>query len=144
MPTGNYESDFYAWTQEQSALIRAKMWSSIDLDHLAEEIEDMGKSEKRTLESQLEVLIMHLLKWQVQKDRRSKSWQRTIKDQRRRLTIHLKDNPSLKATLLESIERIYPSAVVDAANETSLDDEMFPSVCPYTVEQLFNPDFLPD
>lgn len=65
---------FFAWTQEQSALIRAKRWSEIDVEHLAEEVEDMRKSERRSLESRLEILLMHLLKWQVQKDRRSNSW----------------------------------------------------------------------
>lgn len=74
MPAYHYKTDFFAWTQEQSALIRAKRWSEIDVEHLAEEVEDMRKSERRSLESRLEILLMHLLKWQVQKDRRSNSW----------------------------------------------------------------------
>ena len=73
-----HKTDFFAWTQEQSALVRAKRWSEINVGHLAEEVEDMGKSERRSLESCLEVLLMYLLKWQVQKDRRSNSWRRTI------------------------------------------------------------------
>jgi hypothetical protein len=144
MPAHHYNTDFFAWTREQSALIRARRWSEIDVEHLAEEIEDMGKSEKRTLESRLEVLLMHLLKWQVQKDRRSNSWRRTIKDQRRRLEKHLSENPSLKAVLLEVVEDIYPSAIVAAANETGLDDEQFPADCPYSVGQILDADYLPE
>ena len=128
MPAYHYKTDFFAWTQEQSALIRAKRWSEIDVEHLAEEVEDMGKSERRSLESRLEILLMHLLKWQVQKDRRSNSWRRTIKDQRRRLEKLLSENPSLKAE----------------ANETGLDNENFPANCPYSVEQILNADYLPD
>ena len=144
MPAYHYKTDFFAWTQEQSALIRAKRWSEIDVEHLAEEVEDMGKSERRSLGSRLEVLLMYLLKWQVQKDRRSNSWRRTIKDQHRRLEKLLSENPSLKAELLEFVEDVYPSAIVAAANETGLDDENFPANCPYSVEQILDADYLPE
>lgn len=142
--TTYYQQDYYAWTQEQAALIRAGQFSKLDLAHLADEIEDMGKSEKRALESRLEVLLMHLLKWQIQQDRRSKSWRLTIADQRRRLLKLLGENPSLKAALAESIEDIYPSAVIAAVNETGLDIERFPSACPYTQSQIFDSDYWPD
>jgi len=102
--TTAYQQDFYAWAKEQSALIRAGKLSDIDWTHIAEEIEDMGKSEKRAMESRLEVLLTHLLKWQFQPSRRSKSWQLTLKDQRRRLGKLLQENPSLKSVLSESIE----------------------------------------
>lgn len=144
MPAYHYKTDFFAWTQEQSTLIRAKRWSEIDVEHLAEEIEDMGKSERRSLESRLEILLMHLLKWQIQKDRHSNSWGRTIKDQRRRLEKLLSENPSLKAELLEFVEDVYPSAIVAAANETGLDDENFPTNCPYSVEQILDSNYLPE
>ncbi len=144
MSAHHYDTDFFAWTREQSALIRAQRWSEIDVDHLAEEIEDMGKSEKRALESRLEVLLMHLLKWQVQKDWRSNSWRRTIKDQRRRLEKLLSENPSLKAELLGFVEDVYPSAIVAAANETGLDDEKFPVSCPCSIEQILDADYLPE
>lgn len=142
--TTAYQQDFYAWAKEQSSLIRAGKLSELDWMHIAEEIEDMGKSEKRAMESRLEVLLMHLLKWQFQPNRRSKSWQLTIKDQRRRLEKLLQENPSLKSVLPESIAEIYPSAIIAAVNETGLDDECFPSVCPYSVNQIFDPSFLPD
>ena len=142
--TTAYRQDFYAWAQEQAALIRAGKLSDIDWVQVAEEIEDMGKSEKRAMESRLEVLLMHLLKWQVQQDRRSKRWQRTIKDQRRRLDKLLLENPSLKSLFAESITDVYPSALIAAANETGLDEDRFPETCPYTAHQIFDPEFLPD
>ena len=144
MPIYQYNTDFFAWTREQSALIRARRWSEIDVEHLADEIEDMGKSEKRALESRLEILLMHLLKWQVQRDRRSNSWRRTIKDQRRRLEKLLSENPSLKAELLEFVEDVYPSAIVAAANETGLDDEKFPTSCPYSIGKILDANYLPE
>ena len=125
-------------------MIRAKRWSEIDVEHLAEEVEDMGKNERRSLESRLEILLMHLLKWQVQKDRRSNSWRRTIKDQRRRLEKLLSENPSLKVELLEFVEDVYPSAIVASANEAGLDDENFPVNCPYSVEQVLDSNYLPE
>lgn len=142
MPAYHYKTDFFAWTQEQSALIRAKRWSEIDVEHLAEEVEDMGKSGRRSLESHLEILLIHLLKWQVQKDWCSNGWRRTIKDQRRRLEKLLSENPSLKAELFEFVEDVYPSAIVVAANETGLDDEKFPTSCPYSIGQILDADYL--
>ena len=142
--TTAYRQDFYAWAQEQAALIRAGKLTDIDWAQVAEEIEDMGKSEKRAMESRLEVLLMQLLKWQIQQDRRSRSWQRTIKDQRWRLDKLLRENPSLKSLLAESIADVYPSAVIAAANETGLDEDRFPDTCPYTDGQLFDPEFLPN
>lgn len=140
----HYETDFFAWTKEQSALIRAGRWSEVDVEHLAEEVEDMGKSEKRTLESRLEVLLMHMLKWQYQPERRGNSWRLTIKDQRRKLEKHLKENPSLKAALLEFVEDAYPSAIVAAVNEAGLDGNIFPADCPYSIQQIFDQDYLPE
>ena len=144
MSAQSYETDFFAWTREQSALIRAGRWSEIDVEHLAEEVEDMGKSERRTLESRMEVLLMHLLKWQHQPERRGNSWWLTIKDQRRKLEKHLKENPSLKAALSEFVEDAYPSAMVAAVNETGLHSSRFPSECPYSIAQIFDPDYLPE
>lgn len=136
-----YDHDFYAWTQEQAALLRAGRLSEVDLAHLAEEIEDMGKSEKRTLESRLEVLLMHLLKWQFQPVLRSRSWELTIKDQRRRLDRHLRENPSLRSRLAEIVADVYPSSAILAERETGLDG--FPDVCPFTIEQLFDDSYFP-
>ncbi|PZV12081.1 MAG: DUF29 domain-containing protein [Leptolyngbya sp.] len=137
-----YESDFYAWTQKQAQLLRSAQLDDLDLLHLAEELEDMGRSEKRELASRLEVLLMHLLKWQWQPNLRSRSWQLTIKEQRLRLVKHLAENPSLKALLSDYLESSYQLAMLSAERETGLDS--YPGGCPYTLEQVLNPDFLPE
>ena len=138
----SYEQDFYAWTQEQAELLRSGQLQLIDIQNLAEEVEDMGRAEKRELESRLEVLLMHLLKWQFQPSIRSRSWQLTIKEQRLRLQRHLKQNPSLKSAIPDVFADVYQLAVVSAERETSLD--IFPDVCPYDFEQVMTEAFLPD
>jgi len=138
----SYEHDFYAWTQAQSQLLRSGQLQLIDIHNLAEEIEDMGRAEKRELESRLEVLLMHLLKWQFQPTKRSRSWQLTIKEQRLRLQRHLKQNPSLKAAIADVVVDAYQLATISAEKETGLD--VFPNTCPYTSEQVLLDEFLPD
>lgn len=137
-----YSTDFFAWTQQQAALLKAGKWSELDLEHLAEEVEDMGKSEKRTLESRLEVLLLHLLKWQYQPAFRGRSWRLTIKEQRIRLAEHLQENPSLKGTLEQCLNKAYRLAIIGAERETGL--EGFPEACPYPVEKVMDAEFLPD
>jgi hypothetical protein len=138
----SYQVDFYAWTQEQAHLLRNKKLERLDWENLAEEIEDMGRSEKRQLESRLEILIMHLLKWQFQPNLRSRSWQLTIKEQRLRIEKLLANNPSLKNALALSVESVYPLAVISAERETGL--SCFPNVCPYELTFIFKSDFFPD
>jgi hypothetical protein len=138
----DYERDFYGWTQQQAKLLRSKQIEQIDWEQIAEEIEDMGRSEKRQLESRLEVLIMHLLKWQFQPNFRSRSWQLTIKEQRLRLLKLLTENPSLKSSLEESKEKIYPLAVISAEKETGL--STFPDTCPYELTEILAPEFFPE
>lgn len=139
-----YEQDIIAWADEQARLIRAKRFDLLDLEHIAEEIEDVGKSEKRELASRMAVLLSHLLKWQFQSGRRGASWQRTIKEQRKEIIYDLKVTPSLKALLNDSEwhEMIWGRAVGIAANETGLDD--FPESCPWTTEQILDQNFLPN
>jgi hypothetical protein len=140
LPT--YENDFYAWTQHQAYLLKTGQFHKIDWHHIAEEIEDIGRSEKRELESRLEVLIMHLLKWQFQTNLRSHSWQLTIKEQRLRLERLLEENPSLSAALLAAtIEKTYQLAIISAERETGLFS--FPETCPYSLTEIFSPEFLP-
>lgn len=138
----DYQADFYAWTQQQAELLRNKKIEQIDWCNLAEEIEDMGRSEKRQLENRLEVLIMHLLKWQFQPNFRSRSWQLTIKEQRLRIEKLLLENPSLKSKLADTKEKIYPLAVISAEKETGLSS--FPEICPYDLAEILAPEFLPD
>ncbi|CAC5343450.1 MULTISPECIES: DUF29 domain-containing protein [Planktothrix] len=142
MNSTTHEQDFYAWTQEQSQLLKTGQLHQIDWQNIAEEIEDMGRSEKRQLDSRLELLIMHLLKWQFQPNLRSRSWQLTIKEQRLRLSKLLQKNPSLQPNLTEAIEDVYPLATLSAERETGL--SLFPEICPYTLSEILSLEFLPE
>lgn len=139
-----YDRDFYAWANEQAGLLRAGKLSEADLEHIAEEIESMGKSEKRELVNRLSVLLMHLLKWQFQPSTRGTSWRLTIEEQRDRLADHLADNPSLKSTLDASIASSYRLAILGAARETGLDRTVFPSTCPWSFDQMMDEGFWPE
>lgn len=123
--------------------MRAGRLSEADIEHVAEEIESMGKTEKRELASYLTVLLLHLLKWQHQPGRRSASWQATIRVQRRDLAVHMDDNPSLKAMLPQAIDQAYSNALIEAGAETGLLESAFPAVCPWTFGHITNPSFWP-
>ncbi|MFZ4661647.1 MAG: DUF29 domain-containing protein [Caldilineaceae bacterium] len=138
-----YDLDFYQWTQSQSDLLRVEGWEQLDWQHIAEEIESLGKKDKRQVQSRLAVLITHLLKWEYQPEKRSPSWRKTLKEQRFRLMLILNDSPSLKVGLPEFIAVVYPYAVENAADETGLDRRLFPVVCSYRIEQVLDPVFLP-
>ena len=139
-----YEADFYQWSLEQARLLRSGEWKSVDVEHLAEEIEDMGKSLRREWESRLKVLIVHLLKWVFQPELRGISWQLTIQEQRDQLHELLADNPSLKNQMTASLDRTYPRAVKRTALETSLIEETFPKECPFRFEDIPNESFWPN
>lgn len=139
-----YEGDIVAWAREQACLLREGRFSELDVEHIADEIEDVGKSEQRELVSRMGVLLAHLLKWQHQPGRRGSSWQRTIKDQRRRLERRLRQTPSLRGTLddAEWWADMWDEAVEQAIAETGLDT--FPQACPWKVEQVLDADFFPE
>ena len=139
-----YENDFFSWTQEQAGLLKAKNFSEIDIDNLIEEIEAMGRSEKRELQSRLAVLLMHLLKWRYQPIRRSKSWTLTIQGQRIDVLDVLEDNPGLKHQLDAILSHAYRSARISAAKETGLDLQIFPNACPWPFSDIMDNDFYPD
>lgn len=138
-----YESDFYAWTQEQAALLRERHWAQIDLDHLIEEIDSLGKQERQQLENRLGVLLGHLLKWQFQPEQHGNSWLATIREQRRKVEKRLNQNPSLQPYLLEAMQEAYEDAVDLAVRETNLPYKTFPEACPYSFEQTLDNKFLP-
>ncbi len=140
----SYDNDFYAWAMEQAALIRAGNLAAIDLENVAEEIESMGRSEKRELINRLNVLLLHLLKWQYQPSFQGRSWRLSIEEQRYRLKGHLRDNPSLKAKVPEAIADAYHIAQVEAERETGLPRSTFPDTCPWSFEQINTPDFWPE
>ena len=139
-----YDRDFHAWAHEQAALLRAGKLADADIAHIAEEIESMGRTEKRELVSRLTVLLMHLLKWQFQPERRGRSWVATIRNQRLDVADHLADNPSLKARLPESLAAAYERARNSAAAETDLPDSLFPRECPWSFEQIMGAEFWPE
>ncbi|WP_236848598.1 DUF29 domain-containing protein [Candidatus Thiodictyon syntrophicum] len=126
-----YERDFYAWASEQAGLLRAGQLAAVDLAHVAEEIESMGRSERRELVNRLVVLLPHLLKWRFQTGRQGNSWRLSIKEQRIRLKLHLEDNPSLKSHLDWAITQAYQLAVIEAERETGLPESTFPVICPF-------------
>ncbi len=140
-----YDQDFVQWTTRNAELLRAGRWQEADLEHIAEEIEDMGKSRRRALESRLEVLLTHLLKWQAQPERRavSPSWRATIKTQRSRINRLLREAPSLRNALTEDLAEAYEDAVTWAAAETGLPEDSFPASCPFPLEQIMDPGFYP-
>jgi hypothetical protein len=140
----DYQKDFYAWTQEQAALLKAGRLHELDLINLLEEIETMGRSEKRELNSRLTVLLVHLLKWHYQSGRQSKSWQLSIEGQRDNCFDVLDDNSSLKPQLNELINRAYSKARTLAAKETGLDKSVFPMTCSWTLAQILDNEFYPD
>ena len=139
-----YDQDFYAWTQEQAKLIKDNLLGKLDLIHLQEELISMGASERRELDSRLGVLLMHLLKWKYQPARQCKSWIRTIKIQRIDVIKHLKNNPSLRSVAGEYLLDAYNTAILKAAEETNLDDDVFPVNCEWTIDQVLDNNFYPN
>lgn len=144
MSASLYDNDFYAWTNEQASLLRAGKLSAADIEHIAEEIESMGRSEQQQLENRLVVLMLHLLKWQFQPGRRGSSWQATIRIQRISLARHIKKNPSLKAALPETLIDAYEIARIEAASETALSEATFPAACPWSFERIMDAEFWPE
>jgi hypothetical protein len=139
----SYETDVVAWAEEQVALLRAGRLSELDIEHIAEEIEDVGKGERRELASRVSVLLAHLLKWRYQPGRQGSSWRRTIKEQRRAIEAHLHETPSLRRALADGhwFAGVWADAVAKAAEETGLD--VFPEDCPWTIEQVLDPTYYP-
>jgi hypothetical protein len=144
--SAQYDQDFYSWTQEQAKALREGRLTELDREHLAEEIEDMGKSEARGLRSQLARLLKHLLKWVHQPellDRKRNSWGISIRDARRKIRECLEENPGLRSRLPELFEKGYIDAIVEVVEETNLPDATFPTVCPWTLEQVLDDAFWP-
>jgi hypothetical protein len=140
----SYDQDYYLWFADQAQLLRSGMWDRIDAEHLAEELEDMGKREKRALRSRTVVLLVHLLKYAHQPERRGPSWSGTIREQRKQLDELLNDSPSLKPLLIEALDDYYLSAKMLAAGETGLVESAFPVSCPFSLHELLDETFWPD
>ena len=148
MSTANnlYEQDLHAWALHNATLLRQGHLAEVDAEHLAEELEDMGANKKRAIARHLMRLLQHLLKYKMQPQLRSKSWQLTIRNQREDLQELLEESPSLVHTLHDPgrLRRAYARAVSEASIETGIDESVFPRECPFTLEQALDPDFWPE
>jgi hypothetical protein len=144
-PTNDlYEVDFYAWTQEQARLLRERRFDDLDLDNLVDEVESVGRSDKRQIESRLEVLMAHLLKWKFQPGGRGNGWMSTIFEQRRRLIRLVEDSPSLREFFRQEVFNSYAAGRLLAAKETGIAFGLFPEECPFTPEQALDLDYFPE
>ena len=140
----DYDTDFYAWAQQQAQALRAKDWGALDLKHLAEEVEDLRKTERRGVRSQLRLILSHLLKWVYQPEKRTESWRSTIANGRVLVQEDLEDLPSLAPELETLAAWAYLRARRDAVKDTSLPPATFPEVCPWPVEKVLAEDFWPE
>ena len=139
-----YDEDFLLWIEKTARLLRDGCVDELDIEHLAEEIEDMGSSQRLELESRLRVLLTHLLKWGWQRDQRSNSWKATAANQRAELRALFRQSPSLKSQVPKVIAESYRDALRQASLETDLPGEKFPQRCPFTPEQILDDDFFPE
>lgn len=138
-----YDQDFYAWLLMSAQLLRERRFPELDVENLAEELEGMARSDRRQLVNRFAVLLAHLLKWQFEPERRSKSWKGTIKEQRKRIELLLKDSPSLKYDIDDKIHDAYELAIIMASNETGLNEQIFPQTCEYSFKEILDNKFFP-
>jgi hypothetical protein len=138
-----YDADYLRWIETTVKQLRCQDYATVDWENLIEEIEDMGRSERRSLESNLIVILLHLLKWQFQPEHRSGSWESRLIEHRRRVQEALGDSPSLKPCLDTTFDKCYAAAVKQAKAETGLPLEAFPPQSPYSPTEVLNDEFLP-
>lgn len=138
-----YETDFVLWAEKTAQLLRSRAFEKVDWESVIEEIESLGRSDKRSLRSQVTRVMAHLLKWEYQQSSRTNSWRLSITEGRFQIRQLLKDSPSLKPYLAEIESQCYQDAVEWASAETELPVETFPVACQYSLAQVLNPRFLP-
>jgi transcriptional regulator of aromatic amino acid metabolism len=139
-----YDQDFSLWLETTANLLKNRQLDQIDYDNLIEEIEAMGRSEKAAIESNLRILLMHLLKWKYQPQKRTNSWKFSIIENSLRINKAFRDSPSLRRYFNEVFEEAYQDARLLASGETGLQKETFPQICPFKREDILNPEYLPD
>ena len=147
MPVPLYDTDFYQWTQTQAAALRQKDFAALDLANLAEEIDSLGKSDRRAITHQLERLLMHLLKWVYQpqeRTHRGRSWRSSIYQARSAIADLIEESQSLQDYPAQRLTLAYERARQQVATQTGLPLTTFPDVCPWSPEQLQDPTFIPD
>lgn len=142
--SATYTADFNLWIQQTVQLLREHHWHEVDLEHLIEEVEGLGKSERRGIASQLTRLLLHLLKWQYQPQRRSDSWLDSITDARTQIDLAIVDSPSLKSYPAEQLEQSYQRTRRQAAKQTEIPLSVFPEECPYSIDLVLAEDWLPE
>ncbi len=142
--SSTYDTDAYTWALAQADALRRRSSNELDWDNLAEEIESVGKSQAAELRSRYITLLMHLLKWAYQPERRSRSWRNTITRERREIVRHLDGNPGLKPQRDELLGSAYGTARIDASTETDLPQETFPETNPFTLAEAMDEEFWPD
>ena len=135
-PRTRYEDDVYTWVLEQVALLQAGRLNEVDALNIAEELADVAKAEFRGLTSAIAMLTQHLLKWDHQPNRRSRSWELSVREQRSRILEAIADSPGLKSRLSDAIERGYRSGRNGALEETKLPDVAMPEACPYSFDEM--------
>lgn len=138
-----YERDFHAWIQENARLLKEQQWSEVDWVNVIEEIEALGRAERKALRSNLIRVVQHLLKWHYQPQKRSRSWIKTIVEHRQRIASDLKDSPSLKPYLEEVYSECYQNACELASTETGIAQKFFPPEPPFSLAEVLNPNFAP-
>lgn len=139
-----YEADYVLWIEANLERLKAGDYAQVDWTNLIEEIEYVSRKERRSLKSNLVVVLLHLLKWQYQRERRSRSWKGSLEEHRRRMRDILETSPSLKSYLQQCYEQVYADAVRQATAETDLPRSLFPVDCPYRLDQVLDPEFLPE
>ncbi len=139
-----YSTDFNLWIDQTAQLLRERRWHEIDLPNLIQEVENLGKSERRGIASQLTRLLLHLLKWQYQPQLRTDSWLDSITDARTQIELAIEDSPSLSNYPAEQLEKSYQRARLQAARQTKMNVSVFPEICPYSLELVLAEDWLPE
>lgn len=146
-PSSLYDRDFYLWLQTTAELLKERKLELVDFDNLIEEIESMGRSERKELKSRLTVLIEHLLKiqyWQEEKANNARGWRQTIVEQRRQIEYLLEESPSLRGMVEEVFSECYVNARKDILKKYELEAEMFPTEPAFTLKDTLNADYIPE
>jgi len=134
----SYKDDLFGWVEDQVALLKAGQLSEVDAANIAEELADVGGEQYDKLASAVRVVLIHLLKWDHQPERRSRSWVLSVGEHRRRIARVLKKNPSLRPSIDDAIDEAYEDARGDAIRETALTADTFPTICPYIWDDILN------
>lgn len=139
-----YDNDIHAWTRQTAELLKQRRFQDIDVEHLIEELESMGRRDRQEMISRLKILLGHLLKWQYQPEHRCGSWRGSLLEQRLRIRDLLQDCPSLKPFLPEAVAAAYADGAQLASKETGISRDRFPEQAPYALDVLLDDDWFPD